>query len=132
DIPANCTKAATEQRRVGPVYRARGLALHDVGHPLGKRRGDGPAARRLSLQALLDRDGPLGLHEVLRIGMQTASGLAAAHAQGLVHRRCKPFTSSKTELSPAVEAFRVDRFPRVDFDTDMVTGLTMTQLPMWT
>ncbi len=43
-----------------------------------------------SLQDRLDRQGPLSLHEVLRIGMQTAAGLAAAHAQGLVHRDVKP------------------------------------------
>jgi serine/threonine-protein kinase len=43
-----------------------------------------------SLQDRLDRLGPLSLHEVLRIGMQTAAGLAAAHAQGLVHRDVKP------------------------------------------
>src|SRR5215472_16428423 len=29
-----------------PVGAARGLALYDVGHPLGQRRGDRPAARR--------------------------------------------------------------------------------------
>jgi serine/threonine protein kinase len=43
-----------------------------------------------TLQAKLDRAGPLPLKEVLRIGLQTASGLAAAHAQGLVHRDVKP------------------------------------------
>ena len=43
-----------------------------------------------SLQERLDREGPLELKEILRIGMQTASGLAAAHAQGLVHRDIKP------------------------------------------
>jgi serine/threonine protein kinase len=43
-----------------------------------------------SLQDRLDRTGPLSLPEVLRIGMQAASGLAAAHAQGLVHRDIKP------------------------------------------
>jgi WD40 repeat protein len=43
-----------------------------------------------SLQQRLDRDGPLGLSEVLRIGMQTAAGLTAAHAQGLIHRDVKP------------------------------------------
>jgi hypothetical protein len=39
-----------------------------------------------SLQARVDEAGPLGVEEILRIGMQAASGLAAAHAQGLVHR----------------------------------------------
>jgi serine/threonine-protein kinase len=34
--------------------------------------------------------GPLELTEVLRIGMQMAAGLAAAHDQGLVHRDVKP------------------------------------------
>lgn len=43
-----------------------------------------------TLQERLDKSGPLSVREVLRIGMQTASGLAAAHAQGLVHRDIKP------------------------------------------
>jgi eukaryotic-like serine/threonine-protein kinase len=44
----------------------------------------------ISLQERLDRDGPLAVTEVLRIGIQVASGLAAAHAQGLIHRDIKP------------------------------------------
>ena len=43
-----------------------------------------------SLQARVDRDGPLAATEVLRIGVQIAKGLAAAHEQGLVHRDVKP------------------------------------------
>ena len=43
-----------------------------------------------SLQARVDEDGPLGVEEILRIGLQAAAGLAAAHAQGLVHRDVKP------------------------------------------
>src|SRR5262249_14645528 len=43
-----------------------------------------------SLQDLLDERGALELPDILRIAMQIASGLAAAHAQGLIHRDIKP------------------------------------------
>ena len=43
-----------------------------------------------NLQQRIDRDGPLELDDLLRIGLQIAEGLAAAHRQGLVHRDIKP------------------------------------------
>jgi serine/threonine protein kinase len=43
-----------------------------------------------SLQARVEHEGPLSVAQILRIGMQAAAGLAAAHAQGLVHRDVKP------------------------------------------
>src|SRR5262249_43462504 len=44
----------------------------------------------VSLQERLDRGGPPELQEILRIGMQTASGLAAAPPQGRIRRDIKP------------------------------------------
>src|SRR5262249_603573 len=43
-----------------------------------------------SLQARIDRTGPLEVAEIVRIGTQTPSALAAAHAQGLMPRAMKP------------------------------------------
>jgi WD40 repeat protein/tRNA A-37 threonylcarbamoyl transferase component Bud32 len=43
-----------------------------------------------NLETLLRKGGPLEVKEVLRIGMQVASALAAAHKHGLIHRDVKP------------------------------------------
>jgi serine/threonine-protein kinase len=60
-----------------------------------------------SLEERIDRSGPLELKEILRIGMQTASGLAAAHAQGLVHRDIKP---ANIMLENGIERVRITDF----------------------
>ena len=44
----------------------------------------------VSLEDRIQRSGHLRVEEILRIGMQAASGLAAAHAQGLIHCDLKP------------------------------------------
>lgn len=43
-----------------------------------------------TLESLIRRDGPLEAKQILRIGVQIADGLAAAHKQGLIHRDVKP------------------------------------------
>lgn len=60
-----------------------------------------------SLQRRLDDTGPLALVEILRIGMQAANGLAAAHAQGLVHRDVKP---ANILLADGVERVKLTDF----------------------
>ena len=60
-----------------------------------------------SLQQKIDKVGALGLKEILRIGMQIASGLAAAHKQGLVHRDIKP---ANILLENGVERVKITDF----------------------
>ena len=60
-----------------------------------------------SLQDRLDREGSLAILDVLRISLQVARGLAAAHAQGLVHRDVKP---ANILLEPGVERVMLTDF----------------------
>jgi formylglycine-generating enzyme required for sulfatase activity len=60
-----------------------------------------------TLQDKLDRGGPLGLKEVLRIGQQIAEGLAEAHALGLIHRDIKP---ANVLLENGVERVKISDF----------------------
>ncbi len=61
----------------------------------------------VSLQDKLDRTGPLELREILRIGLQMAEGLAAAHKQGLIHRDVKP---ANILLENGVERVKITDF----------------------
>jgi serine/threonine-protein kinase len=61
----------------------------------------------VSLQRRLERTGPLEVNEILRIGAQTAAGLAAAHRQGLVHRDINP---SNILLENGVERVKITDF----------------------
>ena len=60
-----------------------------------------------SLQQRVDRQGPLELIEVLRIGGQVAAGLTAAHRKGLIHRDIKP---SNIMLDDGVETAVITDF----------------------
>jgi serine/threonine protein kinase len=66
-----------------------------------------PYLRGSSLQKRLDAHGPLGVSEILRIAVQIATGLSAAHAQGLVHRDIKP---ANVMLEDGVERLKITDF----------------------
>ena len=61
-----------------------------------------------TLQEKLDREGPLPPDEVARVGQQVASGLAAAHVRGLIHRDVKPANILLTGHGPTSVAKLAD------------------------
>jgi eukaryotic-like serine/threonine-protein kinase len=87
-----------------------------------------------TLETKLNEQGPLDVPEVLRLGRQIASGLAAAHARGLIHRDIKP-------ANILLEGGRDDRVKITDFglaraiddasltQSGMIAGTPMYWLP---
>ena len=74
--------AAVSHEHVVDIYQVRS----DVRHPylvMSLVPGD-------SLSEIVERERFLPTLEIVRFGMQIASGLSAAHAQGLIHRDIKP------------------------------------------
>src|SRR5262249_60209337 len=59
------------------------------------------------VQRKLEAWGPLELRTILRIGLQVAEGLAAAHRQGLIHRDIKP---ANILLENGVERVKITDF----------------------
>src|SRR5262249_12343089 len=78
---------------------------------------DGP-----TLQSKIDCTGPLALQEGLRIGLQIAEGLAAAHRHGLIHRDIKP---ANILLENGIERVKISDFGlahAVDEDSQVPSG----------
>jgi serine/threonine-protein kinase len=84
------SRFAREARAAAAVVHENVVAIHSVDSWNGLPYLVLPCIAGCSLQERVDRDGPLAVKEVLRVGMQAAQGLAAAHSQGLVHRDIKP------------------------------------------
>ena len=81
---------AREAKAVAAVVHEHVVAIHDV-----ETEGDVPYlvmqyVAGESLHARVQREGPLDAKQILRIGIQAAAGLAAAHEQGVIHRDIKP------------------------------------------
>jgi serine/threonine protein kinase len=89
--------SAAARRRFAREAQAAAAVVHEHVIPIYNVETEGAVSFLVmqfvpghSLQARVDEQGPLESRDVLRIARQAAAGLAAAHAQGVVHRDVKP------------------------------------------
>jgi hypothetical protein len=79
-----------EARAAAGIQHDHVVQIHHVGEDGGVPYLVMPLLRGEALEARLEREGALPVAEVIRIGAEAAEGLAAAHAQNLIHRDVKP------------------------------------------
>ncbi len=79
-----------EARAMAAVESDHIVAVYDVDEDNGNFYLAMPLLRGETLESRLKRTGRQPLAEVLRIGREIATGLAAAHARDLIHRDIKP------------------------------------------
>jgi serine/threonine-protein kinase len=113
-LAAQYATSATARARFEREARAAAGVSHDHVVPVyavEENRGTPYLVMQLivgkSLQQHIAEAGTLEIKEILRIGMQTASGLAAAHKQGLVHRDITP---ANILLENGVERVKITDF----------------------
>ena len=83
-----------------------------------------------TLEHRLHREGPLEVVEVVRVALQVAAALSAAHRQGLIHRDIKP---SNILLDQGTERVRVTDFglARASNDGSFTRSGTLTGTPQY-
>ena len=81
---------AREARAAAAILHPNVIAIHGVDEIDSVPYLVMPYIAGPTLQSLVESTGPLPENEIVRIAKQIASGLAAAHSQGLVHRDIKP------------------------------------------
>ena len=96
-----------EARAAASVLHPNVIAIHSVSEFNGLPYLVMPYIAGGSLQDRIDREGALDTESTVRIGMQIASGLVAAHKQGLVHRDIKP---ANILLEPGLERIVITDF----------------------
>jgi serine/threonine protein kinase len=134
--PQLATSSAARQRFVREA-RAAAAVTHDHIIAIHSVEDAGPVPYLVmqfidgpTLQKKLDRTGQLPLKEILRIGLQIAEGLAAAHRQGLVHRDIKP---ANILLENGVERVKITDFglARAGDDASLTHSGVVAGTPMY-
>jgi serine/threonine protein kinase len=87
--PVRRERFEQEARALGALNHPNIVAVYDVGQSEGQAYIVSELVDGESLRTVIER-GPISGRKFLDIGIQTAEGIAAAHALGIIHRDHKP------------------------------------------
>ncbi|MFN8574505.1 MAG: protein kinase [Gemmatimonadaceae bacterium] len=90
DVAADVERFEREIKLLARLQHPLILPLHDSGVAAGVLYFVMPFVDGESLRDRMLRDGPMAIHDALRLTIEVADALAYAHAQGVVHRDIKP------------------------------------------
>ena len=79
-----------EARAAAAILHPNVIAIHGIDEVKGIPWFVMPLINGPSLRELVEQKGPLNERDIVRIGLQIASGLSAAHSHGVIHRDIKP------------------------------------------
>ncbi len=128
--PMSRQRFAREAKAAATVVNLNVIAIHSVAEANGLPYFVMPYVRGPSLEKRLRDGNAFSVVEILRIGMQIASGLAAAHAQGVVHRDIKP---ANIMLEEGIERVTITDFglARAADDTSMTQSGVVAGTPQY-
>jgi len=110
--------AAIGHQRIVPIIR--------VGEDRGIPFIAMPLLQGETLEARLQRAPDLTVDEIVRVGIEIAEGLGAAHKQGLIHRDIKPANVWLEEPFGSVRLLDLGLAREIDHDTTLTnTGMIM-------
>jgi Tol biopolymer transport system component len=130
-LPSNIAASAEirerfdrEAKAISSLNHAHICTLYDVGHENGT---DFLVMEFLEGETLADRiaRGPIPYEEMLQISIEIASGLDAAHQQGLIHRDLKPGNVMLTREGAKLLDFGLAKL-QLDSDGREKTAITQT------
>ncbi len=101
------------------------LPLHDSGEADELLYYVMPFVEGESLRARLEREGPIPVHEAVRIAAEVADGLDYAHRRGVIHRDVKPGNIMLSDRHAVIMDFGIAR-ALTEARDDRLTGTGLT------
>jgi eukaryotic-like serine/threonine-protein kinase len=118
-----------EARAISNLNHPHICALYDVGQDGGRAYLVMEHLEGETLTARLER-GPLPIPELLRLGIQIADALEAAHARGFIHRDLKPGNVMLTKAGAKLLDFGLAKSLFVDAPAQMLTVAPTATSPL--